>query len=177
MDILKLIPPESFFPLIGSLVATTFALALVVAELRHRLKRAEDEASSAKSDITVLNKKYEEEISNIKELHVREGEELRNTITELSNQSHKVPPYEIKYFSIDKYTWETKIYKNGNFEVDKYPFCIQHNLRFIYDNEDKRCPHVENFKKCNNSLNKSDEFRIYQSAQSIIEREIRNKSY
>lgn len=174
MELLKLIPIESFIPIIGSLIATAFALALIIAELRHRLKRAEDEAASAKSDIALLNKKHEEEITNIKELHIGEVEKFRNTILEFSNQ-HKETP-ETKFFPIGDYKWKATIFKNGTIKIDEYPLCAEHDLRFIFDSGEKCCPHVEKFRRCGNHLDKSKEFRIYQSAKSFIEKEIRNKT-
>jgi hypothetical protein len=84
--------------------------------------------------------------------------------------------YEIRYFTIGNYKWETKIYKSGYFEVDKYPFCVKHDLRFILGSYEKYCPGPENG-RCNNSISSHDEFKIYESAKSIIESKIRNKEY
>jgi len=94
-----------------------------------------------------------------------------------SNLSESKPDYITKQFPIGKYKWEAKIYENNDFTVDKYPFCITHDLRFIFGYNEKYCPHTENSKKCSNRLNKDDEFATYEAAKSIIEKKIRNKDY
>ena len=82
----------------------------------------------------------------------------------------------VKYFSIGNYKWKTIIYESDSFEVDEYPFCIKHDLRFIFGGDGKYCPGTEK-ERCNNKLSKYDEFKIYQSAKSIIENKVRNKDY
>jgi len=84
--------------------------------------------------------------------------------------------YVIKHFAIGPYKWETKIYDYGYFEVDKYPLCTTHDLKFIFSSDGKYCPGTEK-EKCNNRLNKNDEFKVYESAKSIIENKVRNKTY
>ena len=95
----------------------------------------------------------------------------------LSDSPESKPDYIIKQFPIGKYKWEAKIYENNYFEVDEYPLCITHDLRFIFGSNEKYCPHIENSKRCNSSLNKYDEFATYEAAKSIIEKKIRNKDY
>jgi hypothetical protein len=89
-------------------------------------------------------------------------------------QSSKLHDYKTCYFTIGNYKWETKIYEGGYFEVEKYPFCIKHDLRFIFGRNEKYCPGTEK-ERCNNRLSEYDEFAIYESAKSIIENKIRNK--
>ena len=91
-------------------------------------------------------------------------------------QSSKSPDYKISYFTIGNYKWQTKIYDNGYFEVEKYPYCVTHDLKFIFGSHRKYCPGPEN-RKCNNSLSEYDEFEVYESAKSIIENKIKNKKY
>lgn len=91
-------------------------------------------------------------------------------------QSLKSPDYKISYFIIGNYKWETKIYKNGYFEVNKYPFCVKHDLRFIFGRNEKYCSSTEK-ERCNNRLSEYDEFAIYESAKSLIENKIKNKKY
>jgi len=93
-----------------------------------------------------------------------------------SLQPSKKRNYVIKYFTIANYKWETKIYNYGSFEVDEYPFCATHDLKFIFGNGIKYCPGTEK-ETCNNKIRESDHFRIYQSAKSIIENKVRNKTY
>ena len=88
--------------------------------------------------------------------------------------SSKLHDYKTCYFTIGNYKWETKIYEGGYFEVEKYPFCIKHDLRFIFGRNEKYCPSTEK-ERCNNRLSEYDEFTVYESAKSIIENKIRNK--
>ena len=81
-----------------------------------------------------------------------------------------------KYFTVGKYKWETKIYDSGYFEVDKYPFCTTHDLKFIYSSNGKYCPGTDK-QSCNNILRTHDEFKVYESAKSNIENKVRNKQY
>lgn len=84
--------------------------------------------------------------------------------------------YIIRYFTIGKFKWKTKVYKYGSFEIDKYPFCITHDLQFIYGDNSKYCPGTEK-EKCNNRIYESDFFHIYESAKSNIDKIVRNKQY
>ena len=84
--------------------------------------------------------------------------------------------YIIKYFTIDNYKWETKIFDTGNFVVDEYPFCPIHDLRFIPDGYDKRCPGPEKG-SCNNRLRGPNTLTTYETAKSIIENKVKNKKY
>jgi len=92
-----------------------------------------------------------------------------------ADQASKNPPV-IRYFPIGNYKWATTIYENGHFDVDKYPFCIKHDLRFIFSSDAKYCPGTEK-ERCGNKLGKHDEFKIYETAKSIIENKVRNKNY
>jgi len=86
------------------------------------------------------------------------------------------PKPKTKYISIGRYKWKTKIYDNGHFEIDKYPYCIEHDLKFIHGRGGKYCPGTEK-EKCNNKLPDHDEFKVYESAKSIIENKVRNNKY
>ena len=79
----------------------------------------------------------------------------------------------MKYFTIGNFKWKTQIYKNGDFEVDKYPYCIKHDLRFIYSHGAKFCPGTAN-EKCVYELRDSHFFEAYESVKSIIEKELKN---
>jgi hypothetical protein len=81
--------------------------------------------------------------------------------------------YEIKFFTIGNYKWETRIYDSGYFEVEKYPYCVTHDLKFIFGSSGKYCP-AEN---CSNRLSEYDEFQVYETAKSIIDKKVRNKEY
>jgi hypothetical protein len=89
-------------------------------------------------------------------------------------QSSEPSDYKLCYFTIGNYKWEVKVYKSGNFKVNDYPFCVKHDLRFIFGSNRTYCPGTEN-EQCNNYLSKHDEFTVFEAAKSIIENKIRNK--
>lgn len=84
-------------------------------------------------------------------------------------QSKKSPPYEIKYLTTEKYKWEVSVYKNGNFELNDYPICVEHNLKFIFGNRGKYCPHSG----CRNNLSENEQFAVKETVKSLIDRNIR----
>lgn len=90
----------------------------------------------------------------------------------LSNKSN----YKIRYFTIGTFKWKTKVYDYGSFGVDEYPFCIKHDLQFIYGDRTKYCPGTEK-EACNNHIHNDDFFLIYESTKSNIDKLIRNKTY
>ena len=100
---------------------------------------------------------------------------LKSARLQLSAPTSSKKPKTV-YFPIGKYKWETKVYDDGSFEVSKYPFCVKHDLRFIFASHWKYCPGTEN-EKCDNSLSDNDEFKVYETAKSIIENLVRNKKY
>lgn len=84
--------------------------------------------------------------------------------------------YKVRYFTIGKFKWKTTIYENDYFKVEEYPFCVTHDLQFIYGDRSKYCPGTEK-EKCNNNIYESDFFHIYESAKSNIDKIVRNKQY
>lgn len=97
------------------------------------------------------------------------------------SQQEKIPlsppprNYKTEYFTIDNLKWKTKIYDYGDFEVDQYPICLKHDLPFIFSNNYKYCPEVDK-DNCKNKIYINDEFKIYETAKSYIEKQIRNKN-
>ncbi len=77
------------------------------------------------------------------------------------------------FFTIGDYKWAVKIYPNGNFSVDVFPFCAKHDLRFILKGLDKVCP----ADGCTNTISASDEYKVFNTAKSYIEKDIRNGNY
>ncbi len=89
----------------------------------------------------------------------------------LRNTKQKFP--KIQYFTIGNHKWKTKIFRDGSFEVEKYPFCITHDLRLIDRAIGLACPKAVD-EDCRNSI---AEFYIedtYEVAKSIIENKIKN---
>jgi hypothetical protein len=70
--------------LVGTLGFFAFTLILEVVKLTRSLKSSDDELASARQKIATLEEKHNEAIADLKKLHQREMEELRNKITELS---------------------------------------------------------------------------------------------
>lgn len=106
MELLKLIPIESFLTIITSLVATIFALTLKITDLKRTLKHTEDDLSSARTKFKVLDEKFNKEISDIKELHVREMEEVSNRLPNFDKDN---------IHTADGLLWRSN---------DKTPFCL-----------------------------------------------------
>lgn len=101
---------------------------------------------------------------------------LKTSHIQASEQAPQEAPKSVtKYFTIGDYKWKTKIYDDW-FGVDKYPFCKTHDLQFIFGTNGKHCPGTEK-EKCNSILRERDEFKVYESAKSIIENKIRNGEY
>lgn len=90
----------------------------------------------------------------------------------VSNKPHSI----VHDFTIGNFKWRVEIYKSGYFEVEKYPFCIKHDQRFIFRYGSKYCPGTES-EKCGYELRDSHFFEAYESAKSIIEKKVRNKTY
>ena len=92
-----------------------------------------------------------------------------------SRKPSKKPPYKIEYFTIGDYKWKTRIHNLYYFEVEEYPYCIEHDTQFILrkvrDNWEKYCP----IEKCNKILKESDQFKIHESTKSMIEKILRDK--
>ncbi len=84
------------------------------------------------------------------------------------------PNFIIKYFTIDKFKWKTKIYDYGHFEVAETPLCSTHDLPLIYTRIGRYCPERDK-KQCTNEIFESGHYRIYETAKSYIDKQIRNK--
>jgi hypothetical protein len=93
-----------------------------------------------------------------------------------SSESATTPKYKIEYFTVGYYKWETKIYRKDYFEVDKYPICSKHDLPLIYDNFTYQCPEVDK-QNCDNKFPYETHEKLYATAKSYIEKEIRNSNY
>jgi len=73
-------PEYAMWTLIVSLVIFAFGLALTVAELRHRLKVSENEPNRLRSEIEMLKKRHNKEISDIEELNEKEIEKIKKNL-------------------------------------------------------------------------------------------------
>lgn len=95
------------------------------------------------------------------------------------------PKYKTEHFTINNLKWETKVYDYGSFEVENTPICSEHDLPFIYgdlshdsslisDNSSRYCPEFEKG-NCENRIWDSEYDKIYATAKSYIDKQIRNK--
>lgn len=80
----------------------------------------------------------------------------------------------IEYFDVGKYKWKVEIYGDNIFSVDKTPICLLHDLPLIKKTLYRICPEVNN-NKCTNQIGDLQFFDIYQTAESYIDKQIRNK--
>ena len=85
-------------------------------------------------------------------------------------------PNKVKFFDVGGYRWKAIIRRDNYFELDKYPYCPVHDVRFVYSKDRKFCPGTET-EICENNLPKRDEFIEYEAAKSMIDKKIRDKSY
>jgi len=91
-----------------------------------------------------------------------------------AGQPSKSPPCKTILFTIDDLKWNTKIYDDGHFEVDRISICLQHDLTLIRANIDYYCPEYIK-KNCNIMIDHIQYDLLYVTAKSYIDKEIRNK--
>lgn len=184
-------PVSALWALVISLIGLSLGLTYKWVENAHALKLADKETDrirtaftaleetrknetlSFKTEIEALKETHNKEISDIKETHQRESEEIKNKMAELSNPVHKEPTSTTKYLTVGRHKWEVTIYKNGKFNLNEYPICIDHDLKFIFGSQSKYCP----VQGCNNRVSDYDEFKIHESIKSLIDRNIRNSTW
>lgn len=96
--------------------------------------------------------------------------------TYLKSRSFQEPPKSkprIEFFTTGKLKWKVTIHSDDWFEVDKYPFCTDHDVQFISSISTKYCPGILR-DRCDSELRDKDHFKIYSSVKSMVESEIRN---
>ena len=91
-----------------------------------------------------------------------------------TDQSPKPLPHKIMSFTIDDLKWNTKIYDDGKFEVDRISICLEHDLTLIRDNIDYYCPEYLK-KNCKIMIDHIEYDLRYVTAKSYIGKKIRNK--
>lgn len=89
-----------------------------------------------------------------------------------SSETHR----KIKYFEFGCYKWKAEIYKNNYFKLDETPLCLKHDLLLRRNDYFLYCPEI-NKKNCSNRIVDSDFYDIYKTAESYIDRQIRNDKY
>ncbi len=87
--------------------------------------------------------------------------------------SSTAPDYKIEYFTIDELKWKTKVYDNGNFEVERISICKEHDLPLINGNIVYYCPESLKY-KCKNKIDYNSYSILYENAKSYIDKEVRN---
>lgn len=83
------------------------------------------------------------------------------------------PKPKTEFFTYGDLKWKVIIHRDDWHEVDKTPFCSEHDVQFIYGTNRNYCPYLLK-EKCANNLRDSDHHRVYSSASSIIESKLRN---
>ena len=78
-----------------------------------------------------------------------------------------------RFVDIGRYRWKVIIFSSFGFDIDRYPYCQTHNVKFIQGTNRKYCPGDGN-EQCRNAIGKSEEFHLYESAKSIVENKIRS---
>lgn len=88
------------------------------------------------------------------------------------SRSAKYP--KVECFTIGQHKWKTKIFKDGTFEVEKYPFCVTHDLRLIERAIGLACPRAAE-EDCHNYIEEVWITDKYEVAKSTIEKIIKNR--
>lgn len=88
--------------------------------------------------------------------------------------SSNKPNYQFEDFPIGQYIWETKVYNYGYCDVERTPRCLEHDLKFLYTSSSRYCPEIDN-KNCNNRIAESEHYKIYETAKSYIDKQVRNR--
>ena len=87
---------------------------------------------------------------------------------------YRARPQKVKHFLVNRYKWEVRIYKSGEFFVDETPFCAKHNLRMINNGTMYECPKKgKNNEHCLSRFLPRDYEGLYRSAYSHIENRIK----
>jgi hypothetical protein len=89
------------------------------------------------------------------------------------SEYHPTDP-QLEYITVGEYKWQVAIFNNGAFSVDQYPYCIKHDLKFIFKSDGKYCPEVDKG-NCDSKISERNQFNTYETAKSYIEKEIRNR--
>lgn len=85
------------------------------------------------------------------------------------SHSRQASVYPVKYFTVDKYKWKATIYGVENFEVDRTPICLKHDLPLVFTSSYYYCPDST----CENKLRNSEHYNYHSTAKSYIDRELR----
>ena len=89
-----------------------------------------------------------------------------------SLQPPKEKPKKIEWFTYCGMKWKVIIYKD-TFELDKIPFCIEHDQQFIYGDKGYRCPGTES-QVCESMMPSEPHDEFYSAVNSMVESNIRN---
>ncbi len=85
-----------------------------------------NEALGFKTEIDTLKETHNKEISDIKDLHQRETEKLREEL-------HKITSVKPKFdFVLDgDIKWKATLFTGGGFSIEETPFCVAHDLQLL----------------------------------------------
>jgi hypothetical protein len=93
-----------------------------------------------------------------------------SSLSQKVEKPQKTSAQKIKYFTLGNYKWKVDIYPGGGFSMDIFPICAIHDLKFIIKGDGMSCPDPG----CKNTISKYDDYKIHATAESHIEKEIRN---
>lgn len=92
--------------------------------------------------------------------------------TKARSKYYRAKPRKVKHIAVNNYKWEVRIYKDEEFFMDEIPFCAKHNLRLVSNGTQFACPKL-NKDHCQSRFLLNDFEKIYKSARSIIENQIK----
>ena len=84
------------------------------------------------------------------------------------------PKIKTGFIEVGKFKWKTTI-SSDNYHVDPYPYCVQHDMRMVEDQETYKCPYHDGNSLCQNTLSKEANNQLLKIAFSKTEQLFRNK--
>jgi hypothetical protein len=164
-------PIAALWSLVVGLALLALGLAYKIGELTHRVDRINKEAETLRSELDALQKSKDKEISDIKELHQRETEELRN---KLETAIHKTTSTQHNFCFIDNGNLKWKAYLDSGsvYDIEDAPYCVKHDLQLLYFNGGYVCSHI-NEDGCEAQLKDSDHHFRKEYVETLAERQFR----
>jgi len=89
--------------------------------------------------------------------------------------SHDFPSFIFVQTGI--YKWKVTIAKDGSFEIDPTPFCVEHDIYLMKFDQGYRCAGSGDGNGCKAKLDNASYSLLYDQANGLAEKEIRNKVF
>jgi hypothetical protein len=161
-------PISALWSLVICLTGLALGLAYKVAELTHRADRINKEAETLRSELDTLQKSKDKEISDIKELHKGEIEEISNR---LKMTSHKNTP-NFGFVDNGELKWKVHLVNGSVYSIEDAPYCAKHDLQLLHFKGGYVCSHVHE-DDCEAQLKDTDHSFRKTYIETVAERQFR----